>query len=476
MHRGIHAGVVVAPLIIGLGFLLFAVFTEYWTSLDFSQIKKYDRNNINNNNNNNASDQIIKYRNKMYYLKRHRIEFPKYTSLFGECNEYKLVEILEPVPSNIQVDSNQDSGSAPANTEPTVSSTSSTTSLNLVINDPVMEASFLKQDENCLTREQCQAQFPDQANSDLSCFCCSKPSSRLQQQHEQEQLEQSFLNDADKEESKLFKKSPLLEQCCYPNSKGCDVYHDCMDKSTDELSDCPSRKLYYSTQSHDFKHGCLRNQYNIWQFMVKTCNKPNEFYKMFKSHNYSVKIFLMRLMTLAGFSLCILFTLLSLITMLFVICCRNLSHRKNVYNRCAPTSAVHTSASMGERLNRNELNCAGGGVGTMMDLDLADDDLDDENTSRIRNCCRCNCLLCPFAFFTVFSWLSFLSFTFAFCMYMTCLSYVRQSYLIYDSEYVPMYITSAYQHNPWLFNVQQFGVSFYAMIVAYVLYIVVVVN
>ena len=219
MHRGIHAGVVVVPLIIGLGFLLFAVFTEYWTSLDFSQIKKYDRNNYNNN----ASDQIIKYRNKMYFLKRHRIEFPKYTSLFGECNEYKLVEILEPMPESSS--KSQDSGSAPANTEPTVSSSSSSSSslsTTNLINDPVMEASFLKlEQDTCFTREQCQAQLPQQTNSDLnsefSCFCCSKPSSR-QQQQQQQHLEQNT-NDEDVEENKLFKKSPLLEQCCYPNSK-----------------------------------------------------------------------------------------------------------------------------------------------------------------------------------------------------------------------------------------------------------------
>lgn len=437
MHRGIHASVVLTPLVIGLGFLLFAIFTEYWTSLDFSQVKKYERTN--------ASDQLIRRRNNLYQLRRHRIEFPKYTSLFGECNEYKPIELIEPVPT----------------TTTNSAKVTQTTSANLKTDS--IEAnqnseSMLQQSNNdvvCMTREECQSQLPQSNQEELSCFCCSKPTHQKQNTKE--------TNDDEEEEGYL--KRPSLQQCCYPNSKVCDIYHDCMDKSSDELADCPSRKLYFATQSHDLKHNCLRNQYNIWQFLVNTCDKPQEVLKMFKSNNYSVKIFLMRLLTLFGLTSCVLFTLLCLITMLFVVCCRNLSDQKN--NRVQH----HSSASFADRLNRNEtLNCADN-CAVVEDLD---DDYD-ESTSKLKNCCRCNCLLCPFAFYSFFALFAFVSFTFALCTYLVSLSYVKNSYLIYDTDYVPAYITSAYQHNPWLFNVQQFGVSFYSLIVSYVMYLLVLI-
>ena len=428
MHRGIHAGVVITPLIIGLGFLLFALFTEYWTSLDFSQVKKYERN---------SSDQFIQRRNHIFQLRKHRIELPKYTSLFGECNEYKLIEILEPVLTTTTLTTNK----------------ITTTTIKT---ETIEQPETLKQlnEFKCLTREQCKLQLP-QSNEETSCFCCDKPSDKKSSQQQQ-------TDEEDEEEG--IQKRPQLQQCCYPNAKVCDVYHDCMDRSTDDLSDCPTRKLFYSTQSHDFKHNCLRNQYNIWQFILKVCDKPIEILKMFKSHNYSVKIFLMRLLTLFGLALCVLFTLLCLITMLFVICCRNLSAHKN------KVSQHHSSASIA--INRSEtLNCADN-CGVVEDIE---DDYD-ESTSKFKNCCRCNCLLCPFAFFTVFALLAFLSFTFGLCAYLMSLSYVKNSYLIYDTEYVPSYITTAYQHNPWLFHIQQFGVSFYSLLVAYCLYLLVLIS
>ncbi len=252
-----------------------------------------------------------------------------------------------------------------------------------------------------------------------------------------------------------------------------------MDKSTDELASCPSRKLFYSTQSHDFKHNCLRNTYNIWQFLNKLTQKPNELLKLFKSNNYSVKIFLLRLHTLAGLAVCVAFTVLCLLTMLFVICCRNLSNHKNNYtstnnsnnkNNNNKVTKHHSSASIAMNRNSNEA-----GVDTCAVVDDLDDDFD-ESTSKLKNCCRCNCLLCPFAFFTLFSLCAFLAFTFALSMYLLSLSYVKNSYLIYDHEYTPAYITLAYQHNPWLFNIQQFGVSFYSLLVAYCLYLIVLIS
>ena len=195
MHRGVHASVVLTPLIIGLGFLLFALFTEYWTSLDFSQVKKYERNSTAAA----SSDQLIKYRNSNYYLRRHRIEFPKYTSLFGECNEYKLIEILEPVPvtSTPALASSSSSGGGGG-----VFTTKIIESTTAQVADTPSESLYLKSADNnnnnvCMSREECQSQLP-QSSEEHSCFCCSKPSDSKNGKQEQQSN-----NEDEEEEGKL---------------------------------------------------------------------------------------------------------------------------------------------------------------------------------------------------------------------------------------------------------------------------------
>ncbi len=50
---------------------------------------------------------------------------------------------------------------------------------------------------------------------------------------------------------------------------------------------------------------------------------------------------------------------------------------------------------------------------------------------------------------------------------------MRNSYLIYDLDYIPEHLVHAYQYNSWLFDMVKFGISFYAMIIAVLLYLLV---
>ena len=91
-------------------------------------------------------------------------------------------------------------------------------------------------------------------------------------------------------------------------------------------------------------------------------------------------------------------------------------------------------------------------------------------------CCKCNCLLCPFAFYSAFAILSFASIALGLAAYTYSLCYVKNAYLIYDYEFVPEHITRAYQHNPWLFDIQRLGASFYTALAAFIFYALALVN
>ncbi len=87
-------------------------------------------------------------------------------------------------------------------------------------------------------------------------------------------------------------------------------------------------------------------------------------------------------------------------------------------------------------------------------------------------CCKCNCLLCPFVFYSTFSILAFVSHLVGIIVYVYQICYIRNAYLIFDVGFQPQQITKAYQYNPWLFGVQEIGVSFYAIMVSFVFYLI----
>lgn len=413
MHRGFYVATVLVPLVLGSSFLIFGIFTDYWSSLDYSKIKNFPPNSFNTDT---------------YNLKKIRFEFPKFSSLFDECNEYKIIEVLDP----IEVDSLKSSNIGSLQGIENILNDNLTTHNQVfqpteVLNDN-NELTSLDNNQNiqenkdkneqCLTREECNNLNP---NENGSCFCC--------------------------------KKNTLSgeTECCHPRSTLCDGVRNCMGGS-DELENCPLKKVFYSHSWYDNKHKCQRNQFNFFSFLRKALDLNERFNskstdnfclsEILKSENFTIRIFLLRLLTLIGFGFCLLFTILCLITVLFVTCCHNL--------RDQPKS------------------------GSQADIGLYGESEEDdfESGSKKNICCKCNCLLCPFVFFSTFSILAFVFHLFGLIVYVYSICYTRNAHLIFDSGYQPPLITKAYQYNPWLFSVQEFGVSFYSILISFVLYMI----
>ena len=82
MHRGFYVATVLVPLVLGSAFLLFGIFSDYWIRLDYSKIKHFP---------------VDSFNSETYTLRKIRFEFPKFSSLFDECNEYKIIEVLDPI-------------------------------------------------------------------------------------------------------------------------------------------------------------------------------------------------------------------------------------------------------------------------------------------------------------------------------------------------------------------------------------------
>jgi hypothetical protein len=408
MHRGFYVGFVLVPLVLGLIFLIFAVSTEYWTSLDYSQTANLQRN---------LSTGEAK---KNYVIKKVRFEFPKYTSLFGECDEYKQIEILEPV--NVEQIVYITDGN------PNATMIEKYTSLKNQGDDSGDDSNGPGGSERkCLSMDECTELNKFKTDS---CFCCES----------------------------IARSPNPSDKCCHLRSKLCDGVTNCKDRA-DELNDCPIRKLFYSTQYYDNKHNCLRSQYSLYKFTLGLINhyvlKPGQdptnqycLQRLFESQSYSVRIFSLRLLTLTCLLLCVIFTVCGMLTLLCVICCHNLT----------PSKEKRLQSSVDQI---NELNYNG-----HSDEEQSDTGGDVSKKARRNCCCKCNCLLCPFVFYSIFSLLAFITVLAALVVYTFSLCYARNVYLIYDLDFLPDYMTRAYQHNAWLFDIQRLGLSYYALLVS----------
>ena len=292
MHRGFYVATVLVPLFLGSTFLIFGIFSDYWIRLDYDKIQTLDLSSFNT---------------ETYGLKKVRFEFPKFSSLFDECNEYKVIEVLDPKEvgslslSSLRLYS-EESGNA-TESQIFIPSESSEDIKDFQF-EPKKE---LTEDKNnyCHTREECNNAHP---NENGLCFCCRK--------------------NIEGEE----------KECCHPRSNLCDGVRHCTD-SADELENCPLKKVFYSHSWYDNKNKCQRNQYSFFEFLKKALNLKERFAakstdnfrlaEILKSENFTVRIFILRLITLLSFGFCIIFTILCLITVMFVTCCNNL--KGNVY-------------------------------------------------------------------------------------------------------------------------------------------------
>lgn len=393
MHRGFYVATVLVPLVLGSCFLIFGIFSDYWNRLDYSKIKNFTPDS---------------YNTETYELRKIRFEFPKFSSLFDECNEYKIIEVLDPIDvSTLKV---------------LMRSEEYNNDTNQVFNpSESLEDAPVDKSEQCLTRQECNTENP---NENGSCFCCKRTTSTGE------------------------------KECCHPRSSLCDGVADCLDNA-DELENCPLKKVFYSHSWYDNKYKCQRNQYNFFSFLKQALDLKERFNsksssnfclsEILKSGNFTIRIFLLRLLTLLSFGFCILFTILCLITVLFVTCCHDLK-------------------DLSKSENQNDFGLYG---------DSPEDEDFSESKAKLSSCCcKCNCLLCPFVFYSSFSILAFVFNLLGLIVYVYSICYTHNAHLIFDSGFQPTQITRAYQYNPWLFDVQEFGISFYAVLLSFVFYMI----
>lgn len=199
---------VLAPLLLGLSLMIFSLTTEYWTRLDFAKIR-HQKELAQNSRSNNLK------------LKKIKLGLAKYTSLFGECDEFKLLDVWMPAADyELELLYNLTQAELTQTTTPPTESSSDEPG-------PVIEATSLRQTDNadCISAEKC-AQLNKIVNG--SCFCCS-------------------------------------DRCCLLKTKMCDGVSNCRDRS-DEAETCPMRRLYFASNYTDNRHNCIRHQYNMWEF------------------------------------------------------------------------------------------------------------------------------------------------------------------------------------------------------------------
>lgn len=306
MSRCFYVSFVIVPLLLGLALIIFSLSTEYWTRLDYTKIKhqKELREVAMNSNNNNNKQVALK-------LKKVKIGLAKYTSLFGECDEFKLMDIWVPAVdyelellynlTQAELQQQHISSSAPSTSRGSDVNTNSDVS-TVSDQESITESTSMRQvgygdQSDCFSAEKC-AQLNRIVNG--SCFCCS-------------------------------------DRCCLLKTRMCDGVSNCKDRA-DETETCPMRRLYFASNYTDNKHNCIRHQHNWWTFAKGvfdrvTGNRANTsqfcLIGLMEKTNQSAKVFTYRLFTIVSMLGCIKFTVLCLITLIFVSCCHDLPSFSN---------------------------------------------------------------------------------------------------------------------------------------------------
>lgn len=183
-----------------------------------------------------------------------------------------------------------------------------------------------------------------------------------------------------------------------------------------------------------------------------------------KQTNQSAKVFTYRMFTIVSMLGCIKFTLLCLITLIFVSCCHDV-----------PVSYSNTAGGKKRKHSldddSNGFNCADHDAFDQYSLSASG-----SGSHQRSCCCKCNCLLCPFVFFSIFASFAALFALASLGFYLVSAYHFKLNYLIHDPVYMPDYVTKAYQFNPWLFDVYTFDASFYTLIAACLLYSVALIS
>jgi hypothetical protein len=185
---------------------------------------------------------------------------------------------------------------------------------------------------------------------------------------------------------------------------------------------------------------------NDTQVTVQTTETKTTGKKKIKNSNdFQLKIMKINLFILLNLLICLLITIFCLISIVFVKCCN--------YKNDSTTSAkyeyydnVHNYKYMFRNRKRT-----------------SEDDYEEDNevdlTSKL-SCCKCTYILCPFIFYSVFTFGAFLSSLIAILAHLYKLYSMKTYALGFD----------LYQLNTWLFECFRFGLSFYLLLACCFLY------
>ena len=88
VQRWYQVLIIIIPIVIALPLLLFSIFTEWWSHTDNLILAK--------------NQKIIEFNTQKTYIKtQHQIKFYKLSNLFSSCYDYKWINLLVPLNSNV---------------------------------------------------------------------------------------------------------------------------------------------------------------------------------------------------------------------------------------------------------------------------------------------------------------------------------------------------------------------------------------
>lgn len=256
-----------------------------------------------------------------------------------------------------------------------------------------------------------------------------------------------------------------IENKCIPIEKQCDAQPDCRDES-DEI-DCNEFK--HETNSLVFKfydklNECYRYKYNIIEILNNLPRIYNE-----SNDNNDTKYIIYYLIILFSFFLCSVFTILCFFTLIFLKCCSYVSDTSQsvksefYFNRHKIFYGSSYESSYEDYDNYHSYQDNG-------DNYYDYDDINDDSEYNINyqskfNCFKCTYYLCPFIFYSIFSFLS-LGFYLTGLFSYFYLIYLNYTFLLQNSQ--------IYKLNTWLFDIQKFGPSFYLLLLSGFFYLLTV--